>query len=88
MDLQAEKLKDFLVKTIRKNSAILWLIGTTFAAFMIYVGILTFLFVYMLNPESGECFSPVCAEIIFFRKCSDSVVSAACHFTLEKNLHQ
>ncbi len=66
MDLQAEKLKDFLVKTIRKNSAILWLIGTTFAAFMIYVGILTFLFVYMLNPESGECFSPVCAEIIFF----------------------
>ena len=60
MDLQSKKgkLKDFLLKTIRKNSAILWLPGTTFAAFFLYA-IMAAAAVYFPSLTSNSVWSDI-----------------------------
>ena len=50
MDLQIEKEK--LKEYAKKVKGVLWLLGTTFAAFLLYVIMLAVMFGFMVNPES------------------------------------
>ena len=52
MDLQIEKKK--LKEYAKKVKGVLWLLGTTFAAFLLYVIMLAVMFGFMVNPESPD----------------------------------
>ena len=52
MDLQIEKKK--LKEYAKKVKGVLWLLGTTFAAFLLYVIMLAVMFGFMVNQESPD----------------------------------
>ena len=56
MDLQIEKEK--LKEYAKKVKGVLWLLGTTFAAFLLYViMLLAVMFGFMVNSESPDVWS-------------------------------
>ena len=63
MDLQTkkEKLKEYA----NKSKVVLWLLGTTFAAFLLYVIMLAVMFGFMVNPESPDDWHTVSDAVVF-----------------------
>ena len=64
MDLQIEKEK--LKENAKKVKGVLWLLGTTFAAFLLY-GIISavMLFGFKVNPESSDVWYTVSDAVVF-----------------------
>ena len=50
---------------VRSKSAILWLLGTTFAAFLLYVIMLAVMFGFMVNQESPDVWHTVSDAVVF-----------------------
>ena len=63
MDLQIEKEK--LKEYAKKVKGVLWLLGTTFAAFLLYVIMLAVMFGFMVNPESPDDWHTVSDAVVF-----------------------
>jgi hypothetical protein len=63
MDLQIEKEK--LKEYAKKVKGVLWLLGTTFAAFLLYVIMLAVMFGFMVNPESPNDWHTVSDAVVF-----------------------
>ena len=63
MDLQIEKEK--LKEYAKKVKGVLWLLGTTFAAFLLYVIMLAVMFGFMVNPESPDDWQAVSDAVVF-----------------------
>ena len=63
MDLQIEKEK--LKEYAKKSKGVLWLLGTTFAAFLLYVIMLAVMFGFMVNPESPDDWHTVSDAVVF-----------------------
>ena len=63
MDLQIEKKK--LKEYAKKVKGVLWLLGTTFAAFLLYVIMLAVMFGFMVNPESPDDWHTVSDAVVF-----------------------
>ena len=63
MDLQIEKEK--LKEYAKKVKGVLWLLGATFAAFLLYGIILTVMFGFKVNPESSDVWYTVSDAVVF-----------------------
>ena len=63
MDLQIEKEK--LKEYAKKVKGVLWLLGTTFAAFLLYVIMLAVMFGFMVNQESPDVWHTVSDAVVF-----------------------
>jgi hypothetical protein len=63
MDLQIEKEK--LKEYAKKVKGVLWLLGTTFAAFLLYVIMLAVMFGFMVNQESPDVWHTVLDAVVF-----------------------
>ena len=63
MDLQIEKEK--LKEYAKKVKGVLWLLGTTFAAFLLYGIMLAVMFGFMVNPESPDDWQAVSDAVVF-----------------------
>ena len=50
---------------VKSKSAILWLLGTTFAAFLLYVIMLAVMFGFMVNQESPDVWHTVSDAVVF-----------------------
>ena len=50
---------------VKSKSAILWLLGATFAAFLLYVIMLAVMFGFMVNPESPDDWHTVSDAVVF-----------------------
>ena len=63
MDLQIkeEKLKEYA----NKSKGVLWLLGTTFAAFLLYVIMLAVMFGFVVNQESPDVWHTVLDAVVF-----------------------
>ena len=63
MDLQIkyEKLKEYA----KKVKGVLWLLGATFAAFLLYVIMLAVMFGFMVNQESPDVWHTVSDAVVF-----------------------
>ena len=63
MDLQIEKEK--LKEYAKKVKGVLWLLGTTFAAFLLYGIISAVMFGFMVNQESTDVWHTVLDAVVF-----------------------
>ena len=63
MDLQIEKEK--LKEYAKKVKGVLWLLGTTFAAFLLYVIMLAVMFGFMVNQEPPDVWHRVLDAVVF-----------------------
>ena len=63
MDLQIEKEK--LKEYAKKSKGVLWLLGATFAAFLLYVIMLAVMFGFMVNQESPDVWHTVSDAVVF-----------------------
>ena len=63
MDLQIEKEK--LKEYAKKVKGVLWLLGTTFAAFLLYGIISAVMLGFMVNPESSDVWYTVSDAVVF-----------------------